>query len=212
MGKIALIPKFPEINGSGKGEPIDKVYTMEGVEVSGQVNSYAVAPLRILSHVLETKGIQYQATINGDSPWSISELVFDDKNADFIKVALEEIMEYRCAVDLDVSYEEIIRQLPFEVAMRTSDNIMAFGKPKDQQFMDQMYSERRWKALNEIFGYHLDGNFDAEVDNLEIPKDEPVLRKHLIYTSARGGYNIKTKGYADSSLTHYSLFDSKEYD
>lgn len=185
---------------------------MEGIEIAGQVSPYAVAPLRILCHILKTKKIDYQVMLNGDNPWAITQLIFDEDNANFVKAALEEIMEYRCAVELGDGFKTIIRQLPFAVAMKTSDNIMAYGKRQTEHFCDQLESKRRWQEFYEINGYMFNCNPNDTVDNLEISKDEPTLRKHLIYTSVRGGYNIKTKGYEDSSLDHYSYIDSRRYD
>ncbi len=37
-------------------------------------------------------------------------------------------------------------------------------------------------------------------------------KKHAIYSSSRGGYNIKVKDYKNGKLEHYQYFDSKMWD
>lgn len=55
------------------------------------------------------------------------------------------------------------------------------------------------------------GNPNNTIDQLTISKDEPQKRLHLIYRSARGGYNIKTQTYEDSCLDHYCFYDSQRW-
>ena len=214
MSKIELV-QVPLERPEGYVAAIDMLYKMGETEIRGQISHYADSPLRLLMHVLNAKEIDFHALVHGNDPWAISHLTFDDKHAEYVKVALEEIMEYRCAVELGEGLEgiEIIRQLPFEILMKTSDNIMNFGKPANQIYEDRELSSIRWRGFKAIFGHPENGlNPDTTPDNLVIPKEKPELRKHLIYKSARGGYNIKTKGYYDSSLTHYSYVDSNTWD
>ena len=66
------------------------------------------------------------------------------------------------------------------------------------------------------YGYynrtHNNGNLNYIDDILVISSDEPLKRRHLIYRSGRGGYNIKTQEYRDSSLDHYCFTDSHTWD
>jgi len=199
MSKILLIPKYEEKNGGCNGQPLQKIYMMEGTEIVGQVSPYAVAPLRILAYILKTKGIDYQVMLNDTDPWAITQMQIAENDADFVKVALEEIMKYRCAFELGNGYENIIRQLPFAIAMQTSEAMIPFPvSPHERKNYDAIVNDEE-----NIF--HVD-------PPREISKDQLVLKKHMIYTSARGGYNIKTKGYDDRSLNHYCYTDSRTWD
>lgn len=212
MSQISLMPKYEESCGLCNGEPVSKIYLMEGEEISGIVSPYSVAPLRILTYLMEQQGIDFKTEINGNDPWQITQVLLDDKYADYVKVALQEIMEYRCAYELGDEYDEIVRQLPFEVAMRTSQNIMNFGKSQDEHDRDMSISYGMWQVYNMMLGRYSCENPNEAIDNITIPNDKPALRKHLVYKSTRGGYNIKTKGYCDSSLDHYSFLDSGKWD
>lgn len=212
MSQILLIPKHEEQCGFCNGEAVSKIYTLDGEEISGIISPYSVAPLRILTHIMAKKGIDFKTEINGNDPWQITQILLDDKYADYVKVALKEIMEYRCAYELGNQFEEIIRQLPFEIAMQTSQNIMNFGKSYEEHSKDLELSSKEWLRHNMQLGYFSDKNPNETIDNIIIPDENPVLRKHLIYKSTRGGYNIKTKGYSDSSLDHYCFIDSKKWD
>ncbi len=199
-------------NGFSNGKAVSKIYTIEGIEIAGEISPYSVAPLRILTYLLNQKGINFQVQTNNNNPWEITQILLDDKYAEYVKVALKEIMEYRCSHELGNEYEEIIRQLPFEVAMRTSQNIMDFGKSQEEHNKDMRISSIRWEKYNMMLGRYSFENPNETKDNITIPKDNPTLRKHLIYKSSRGGYNIKTKGYSDSSLDHYCYIDSGKWD
>lgn len=212
MSNILLRPKFEEKNGFRNGEPVTKIYLMEGEEIEGVISPYSVAPLRIFTYVLNRKGIDFQVQVNGGNPWEITELLLDERYALYVKSALPEIMEYCCSYELGNQYEKIIRQLPYEVAMRTSWNIMNFGKSEVEHNQDLMESTMKWFEYNMLCGRYSSENPNEENNNITISKEEPVLRKHLIYQSARGGYNIKTKGYCDSSLDHYCFMDSGKWD
>ena len=130
-------------------------------------------------------------------------------------------MEYRCHPEYDLDWNNIIRQLPFEVLMRTSDNIMNFGKPAEEISSDKYASKAAWRRIAAIQraemgiyydGYYDNGNPNNTVDSLTISPEEPEKRIHLIYRSSRGGYNIKTQTYEDSSLDHYCFYDSHKWD
>lgn len=206
MSKIMLMPKT-EI--AVRGNKI-KVYSLGGMELGGEISGLSVEPLRILTHVLVRKNISCQIEVNNGDPWDIEKIYFDDKYAEVVKQQLEEIMIYRCSFDANRNFKEIIRQLPYEVAMRTSDNIMKGKKDEEEHAKDLISSNYHWEMYNQILGIGGNSNPNNTVDNLEV-KDS-VLKKHLIYKSARGGYNIKTLGYSDSSLDHYSFIDSRSWD
>lgn len=212
MSQISLIPKYEEKCGFCNGEAVSKIYLMEGQEISRIISPYSVAPLRILTYIMEKNGIDFKTEINGNDPWQITRILLDDKYANYVKVALQEIMEYRCSYELGNQYEEIIRQLPFEVAMRTSQNIMDFGKSQEEHNNDLWISSKKWLEYNMMLGSFSSENPNDTKDNITISNNNPVLRKHLIYKSTRGGYNIKTKGYSDSSLDHYCFIDSSKWD
>ena len=212
MSQIEIIPKYEETKNNSPNGAVSKIYTIGGVELSGEISRYSVGPLRILTYVLNQKGIHFQADVNKDDPWDITRILLDDKHAEYVKVALQEIMEYRCSYELGNGFEEIIRQLPFEVAMRTSQNIMNFGKSLEEHSQDMRLSSKKWGEYNMMLGRFSYENPNETKDNIVIPHDNPVLRKHLIYPSAHGGYNIKTKGYSDSSLDHYCFVDSRRWD
>lgn len=213
MSKIELLPRYEEKCGVGNGEAVSKIYLIDNEEISGIISPYSVAPLRILAHVMKQKGMDFEIIQNGVDPWNITKMIFDDKDANYVKVALQEIMEYRCSYELGNGFEEIIRQLPFEVAMKTSQNIMNFGKDLIEHNEDLKESASKWLGYNRMLGrIYCDENPNETIDNIIISEKNPVLRKHLIYRSARGGYNIKTKGYSDSSLDHYSFIDSHKWD
>ncbi len=212
MSQISIIPKYEEKNGFSGGIAVPKIYTIEGIEIIGEISPYSVAPLRILTYLLNQKGIDFQVQTNNSNPWEITQILLDDKYVEYVRVALKEIMEYRCSHELKNGFKEIIRQLPFEVAMRTSQNIMNFGKSQEEHIEDMKISSIRWREYNRLFGCYSYENPNETEDKINIPKDNPVLRKHLIYKSSRGGYNIKTKGYSDSSLDHYCYIDSEKWD
>lgn len=212
MSQISLIPKYEEKCGWSNGEAVAKIYSIEGEEISGVISPYSVAPLRILTYMMKQKGIDFKTVINGDDPWQITQILLDDKYANYVKVALQEIMEYRCSYELGGQFEEIIRQLPFEVAMQTSQNIMNFGKPQAEHNRDLVISAQKWAGYNRELGRFSNENPNDTKDNITISRNNPVLRKHLIYKSSRGGYNIKTKGYSDSSLDHYCFVSSQKWD
>ena len=212
MSQISIIPKYKEQNGESCGDPVPKIYMIEGIEVVGEISPYSVAPLRILTYLLDRQRINYRVkTINGD-PWQISQILLDDKYAEYVQEVLKEIMEYRCAYELGSEYAEIIRQLPFEIAMRTSQNIMNYGKTREEHLEDKKLSFQKWGEYNAMAGRYSYNNPNKSKDNVIISKDTPTLRKHLIYKSSRGGYNIKTKGYSDSTLDHYRFIDSGKWD
>ena len=212
MSQISIIPKYKEQNGVSNGDPVPKIYMVEGIEVAGEISPYSVAPLRILTYLLDIQKINYKVkTINGN-PWQISQILLDDKYAQYVQEVLKEIMEYRCAYELGNEHEEIIRQLPFEIAMRTSQNIMNYGKTREEHLKDKKLSFQKWGEYNGMLGRYSYNNPNETIDNLIISRDTPTLRKHLIYTSSRGGYNIKTRGYSDSTLDHYSFIDSGKWD
>jgi len=211
MSQIAIIPKYEETKRESSGGYISKIYTIDGVELEGEISRYSVGPLRILTYVLNQKGIEFQASVNKDDPWDITKILLDDKYAEYVKVALQETMEYRCSYELENEFEEIIRQLPFEVAMRTSQNIMNFGKSLVEHDQDIRLSSMKWGEYNMMLGKLSYENPNETKDNIVIPHDNPILRKHLIYPSAHGGYNIKTKGYSDSSLDHYCFVDGRRW-
>ena len=130
-------------------------------------------------------------------------------------------MEYRCHPEYDLDWNNIIRQLPFEVLMKTSDAIMNYDKNLEDDLADRIESDERWRAIasnvrsewGESYAkIYENGNPNNTFDNTMISKDEPQKRKHLIYRSARGGYNIKTQTYEDSSLDHYCYYDSHRWD
>lgn len=212
MSLVSIVPRFEEKNGIGAGDPIQKIYNMEGEEIEGIVSAYSVAPLRILTYLLQKKGIKFQTQTDGNNPWKITQLLFDEDNADFVKEALKEIMEYRCSPELDHHFEEIIRQLPFEVAMQVSQHIVDQSRKihKEPPFAFTITNLERAPFLDEqVTGEMKDEYYESD---FFVPERQLVLRKHLIYQSSRGGYNIKTRGYKDSSLDHYCYIDSNMWD
>lgn len=55
MSQISLIPKYEEKCGFRNGEAVSKIYLIEGEEISGVISPYSVAPLRILTYLMEKK-------------------------------------------------------------------------------------------------------------------------------------------------------------
>ncbi len=209
MSQIEIVSKGIQTFGNGE---IIREYTIDGIELNGKVSSESVPPLRILLYLLKRKGMDCEFITKDYDPWNITKIILDEKNAQYAKVALEEIMEYCCSYEADRQCKEIIRQLPFDVAMKTSLNIMNYGKSLDEHNSDLLLSSQKWRQYNAMLGRYSDSNPNDTIDNLVIPKEEPQLRKHLIYKSSRGGYNIKTKGYSDSSLDHYCFVDTGKWD
>lgn len=209
--------KDEELEGKGK----ESIFTIEGKEVKGQVDRLSLNPLRFLEYALIQQGTKIKKLVNGDDPWNIEELRIESEAFGEIERLLLEIMEYRCHPEYDFKWENIIRQLPFDVLMKTSDAIMNYGKNPEEIEVDKLASDMRWKEIARNvaseYGYGLarryaNGNPNNTVDSLTIPKNEPKKRLHLIYKSARGGYNIKTQTYEDSSLDHYCFYDSHRWD
>lgn len=209
--------KDEELEGKGK----ESIFTIEGKEVKGQVDRLSLNPLRFLEYALIQQGTKVKKLVNGDDPWNIEELRIESEAFGEIERLLLEIMEYRCHPEYDFKWENIIRQLPFDVLMKTSDAIMNYGKNPEEIEVDKHASDMRWKeiARNVASEYgcglarrYANGNPNNTVDSLTIPKAEPKKRLHLIYKSARGGYNIKTQTYEDSSLDHYCFYDSHRWD
>ncbi len=214
MSKIILTPIEEEFCNRGNGEGINKIYMLGDKEISGTISHYSVGPLRILSHILKNENIEFDLSINSDDLWKITQIILDDKYAEYVELVLKEIMEYRCAVELGNGFKEIIRQLPFEQSMNTSDLIMNYGiKSEKQKQADERESSIEWErhnAFNRSIGLgEIRGDFSSSTT---ISLKEPEKRKHLIYKSARGGYNIKTLSYCDSSLDHYCYMDSRKWD
>lgn len=88
MSKIELLPKYEEKCGVGNGEAVSKIYLIDNEEISGIISPYSVAPLRILAHVMKQKGMNFEIIQNGMDPWNITKMIFDDKDANYVKVAL----------------------------------------------------------------------------------------------------------------------------
>ena len=200
---------------------LEKVFSIDGKEVIGHVDRLSLNPLRFLEYALVQKGIKIKKLIDGNDPWNIEELRIECKEYEEIERLLKEIMEYRCHPEYDLDWNNIIRQLPFEVLMKTSDAIMNYDKNLEDDLADRIESDERWRAIasnvrsewGESYAkIYENGNPNNTFDNTMISKDEPQKRKHLIYRSARGGYNIKTQTYEDSSLDHYCYYDSHRWD
>lgn len=214
MSKIILTPIEEEFCNRRNGEAVNKIYMLGDKEISGTISHYSVGPLRILSHILKKANIEFDLLINYDDLWKIKQIILDDKYAEYVELALKEVMEYRCAVELGNGYKEIIRQLPFEQLISTSNLIMNYGnKSEKQKQADEKESSIAWERHN-LFNRSIElgeicGDFNSSTT---ISLEEPEKRKHLIYKSVRGGYNIKTLGYCDSSLDHYCYRDSGKWD
>ncbi len=200
---------------------LEKAFSIDGKEVTGAVDSLSLNPLRFLEHALIQKEIKIKKLIDGNDPWNIEELRIEYNNYEEIEKLLKEIMEYRCHPEYDLKWKHIIRQLPYEVLMKTSDAIMNYGKNPEDIAIDKLRSDRRWREIADHVrseygeSYAIDyenGNPNGTIDELTISKDEPQKRRHLIYKSARGGYNIKTLTYEDSSLDCYCYSDSRIWD
>lgn len=190
------------------------IYLIGEKEVSREIYSMGVNPLRVLLYLFNKKNIKYQVKTQLDNVNSTIEITIDQKDAELTKLMLEEILEYRFSKEAADNSKEIIRQLPFKLLMQTSDNIMNFGKSEADHARDMQNSRAQWAIYNPMIekAFLGDQNPNKTKDSIQIPKKELVLRKHAIYTSARGGYNIKTLGYSDSSLDHYCFMDSRRWD
>ena len=217
MGEIIVKHIIDEI----VDDCIESLFTIDGKEITGQVDLISLNPLRFLEYDLVKKGIKTEKPIVVSDPWNIEELRIKYKEPDEIERLLKEIMEYRCHPEYDLDWHYIIRQLPFEVLMETSDAIMNYGKSAEDIAIDKYNSNRRWKEIannvrtewgEEFARTYENGNPNGTIDELTIPEDDPKKRLHLIYRSSRGGYNIKTQTYEDSSLDHYCFYDSHEWD
>lgn len=220
MGEI-VVKHITNEEVNDKHRYVESVFTIDGKEVIGHVDRLSLNPLRFLEYALVKKGIKIKKLIDGNNPWNIEELRIEYKEYEEIERLLKEIMEYRCHPEYDLDWHNIIRQLPFEVLMKTSDAIMNYGKSPEDIAIDKLISDRRWREIasnvrsewGESYARNYEnGNPNGTIDELTISKDEPLKRKHLIYRSARGGYNIKTQSYEDSSLDHYCYYDSHRWD
>lgn len=220
MGKI-VVKHITNEEVNDKHRYVESVFTIDGKEVIGHVDRLSLNPLRFLEYALVKKGIKIKKLIDGNDPWNIEELRIECEEYEKIEKLLKEIMEYRCHPEYDLDWHNIIRQLPFEVLMKTSDAIMNYGKSPEDIAIDKLNSDRRWRGIASNVRFELGesyarkyeiGNPNGTIDELTISKDEPQKRKHLIYRSARGGYNIKTQSYEDSSLDHYCFYDSHRWD
>jgi hypothetical protein len=122
----------PYINAVEKPPSETERITVAGIELLGKISLNSVPPMRILGHVLEQQGIAFRATYYANDPWALSQIIPQkygtEKDAQWLKQTLSEIIEYRCSPELDDNYQNVIRQLPFAVAMATSDQIMAYGE------------------------------------------------------------------------------------
>ena len=204
----------------GDNRVVNKSYLINNQKICGEVDVLAVEPLRILeSLILESllmeQKIKIQKFIEGNDPWNIRELQIECDKYVAIDDMLKEIMEYRCCPESKFKCTDIIRQLPYDVMMKVSNAIMNYGKDELQHYQDMRFSDAEWSryAFEALpLGIVINGNPNEVDDNLVIPKDEPQKRRHLIYKSMRGGYNIKTQNYRDSSMDHYSWKDSNRWD
>ena len=199
----------------------DLTFSIDGKEVVGRVDGAALNPLRFLEHELVKRGIQIKKLISSNDPWSIEELTIQYNEYEEIERLLTEIMDYRCHFEGDLDWNEIIRQLPFNMVMKVSDDIMNYGKDPNTILDDIRKSDEIWRGFADEVRYtcgeeyarkYRFGNPNETEDILFIPKDEPQKRKHLIYRSSRGGYNIKTQSYNDRSVEHYCFHDSRSWD
>ena len=126
-------------------------------------------------------------------------------------------MEYKCHPEKDLQWKEIVGPVPYRVMLDVSDDIMKFGKSEEDIEYDEWVSSKRWKDIARssmsTYRLHMDGTNPNKGESvLEIPKDEPEKRLHLVYKSSHGGYNIKTRGYSDRSLDHYGWRDTHTWD
>lgn len=210
-----IIEKLNDAKNETNKRIVEKRYLINNEIVSGKVDISAVEPLRILESLLIKKGVKIKKTLEGYNPWNIKELQIDCEEFEMIKSVICEIMEYRCCPELEIKYSDIVRQLPYNIMLQVSNAIMNYGKDPRQHIIDLEHSEREWdfySFLSKKQGIDINGNPNEINDQLVVPKDEPQKRKHLIYKSSRGGYNIKTQNYRDSSMDHYCWMDSKQWD
>lgn len=200
---------------------LERVFTIDDKEIIGHVDRQSLNPLRFLAYELAKKNIKIHQIISGNDPWDIEQLRIEYSEYEEIEKLLKEIMEYRCHTEFDLDDKVIIRQLPFKVLMKTSDNIMNYGKSQEEHIQDKRISNICWSEIADYvertMGYsyackYRTGNPNGTIDNITISQSEPEKRMHLIYRSGRGGYNIKTRGYDDSTLDHYCFRDSHQWD
>lgn len=194
---------------------VEKRYLINDKILQGEVDIHAVEPLRILESLLVKKGIKIKKIIEGHNPWNIKELQIECEEYEMITNMINDIIEYRCCPEAKFNWTDIIRQLPYGVMLQVSNAIMNYGKDPRQHKVDLEHSEREWEFYSFMArkqGINIKGNPNEINDQLTIPRDEPQKRKHLIYKSSRGGYNIKTQNYRDSSMDHYCWMDSETWD
>lgn len=210
-----IIIKQLDIVSSENKRGVNKSYLINNEIVSGEVDRLAVEPLRILESLLIEKGLKIKKTIENNDPWNIKEMQIECEEYIAIDNIIKEIMEYRCCPEYRLKWTDIIRQLPYNIMMQVSNAIMNYGKDAMQHQMDMSFSNAEWNYYSFMArqqGISIHGNPNEINDNIVISKDEPEMRKHLIYRSARGGYNIKTQNYRDSSMDHYCWIDSRKWD
>lgn len=204
MNKTIILPKRIEVIDSVS--KLD-VYTIDGEGISAVIDSNSIEPLKMLTYILNKKGITFNLKYRGNQYEFIEEIVVFGNNGKLVKAALNEILEYRCSTELRDEMKWLIRQLPFDIAMRTSDNIINCDIIEELKVKNLPLSRIDWVTYSGIMAQFPDVELGTEFANTDIKQ----LKKHLIYKSYNGGYNIKTKGYSDSSLEHYSFDKAKRH-
>ena len=207
---------------STKEEEIDrrtlvKSFSIDGKEVSGEVDVLSLNPLRFLEYELIKRKANINKIVSSNDPWDIEQLMVEYDKYEEIESLLKEIMEYKCHPEKDLQWKEIVGPVPYRVMLDVSDDIMKFGKSEEDIEYDEWVSSKKWQEIAresmQNYRLYMDGTNPNKGESvLEIPKDEPEKRLHLVYKSSHGGYNIKTRGYCDRSLDHYGWRDTHTWD
>ena len=144
---------------------VESVFTVGSKEVIGHVDRLSLNPLRFLEYALVQQGIKIKKLVDGNDPWKIEELRIECNEYEKIERLLKEIMEYRCHPEHDLDWHNIIRQLPFDILMKTSDAIMNYGKSPEDIAIDKYNSNKRWREIASSARYELGESYARLYEN-----------------------------------------------
>ena len=95
-------------------------------KITGIIYSLSINPLRIIKYVLDNTNVAN--TTVGDKN-EISEIIVDREDLHLLIKTTNEVLSMRCFGKIETKYQNIMRQLPFGIAMQESDTLTCIKEP-----------------------------------------------------------------------------------
>ena len=112
--------------GSNSGNKLEYRLNLDGENITGIIYSLSINPLRIIKYVLDNTNVAN--TTVGDKN-EISEIIVDREDLHLLIKTTNEVLSMRCFGKIETKYQNIMRQLPFGIAMQESDNLISIDEP-----------------------------------------------------------------------------------